>query len=570
MPPFPDYKNMANQHTAQKFNELFDSWTDEQKHEYFAQTSLHYFITQTPIIVDQKPYDLKRHLYLSEIIKDVSPDITYQKAAQMGLSLKQIIECCWLAKYLLPHGILYLIPTKTDVIEFSKKKFDKVIEENPIIYNWIKDVGASSVDTAGLKKIGNSWILFRGMKSSVGLKVQDVDMIVYDEIEEATELAIKLAEKRTDHSEFKWRRRLSVPGDYDYGINKYFQMGDQKYWLLRCRHCNTYTCMEDEFPNCLRDLGDRVIRVCKKCGKELDPNYEKNSWVAKYPDIKDKHSYQISQLWSSLVEPKAILDEYNHTRDMGGFYNNTLGLPYTDVIARLTAEQVLALCGQELMVENDNGPCCMGVDPGKLHYLVIGKRTSEFNFKVIRLGVVHDIEDKNGEEVLSWDVIGKIIKKFNVTCCVIDGRPYPDDARKLANDFPGKVFLYFHSENQRGAALWRDRDWTVNINACEAMDASHSVIREGRVELPRRSSLMETFAKHCHATGRKLEEDEETGDRRYWWKKLGEDHFRRAFNLMVLASEKTGIAVKKRKSRRKNIPADYSYEFQEGMSGYGG
>ncbi len=548
--------------------EQFESFSDEQKHDLLMKASLYYFINRTPVIVDGKPYDLKNHLYLKEILKDVSPDISYQKAAQMGLSLKQIIESIWLCKHLFPHGILYLIPTKTDVIDFSKKKFDQVVDENPIMDSWIKE-NKNSTDTTGLKQIGKSWMLFRGMKSSVGLKVQDVDMIVYDEIEEASPIAIDLAEKRTSHSDFKWRRRLSVPGDYDFGINKYFQEGNQMFWMHRCRHCNTYTCLEDEFPNCLHDTGDRVIKVCKKCGKELDSNFEKNSWVAKYPNIKDKHSYQISQLFSAKVEPKDILQEYLHTRNIGGFYNNTLGLPYTDVVARITVEQILALCSQELMLETDDGPCMMGVDPGKLHYLVIGKRTSEFNMKVIRLGIVHDTEDKNGEAVSGWDVVAKIIKKFNVSCCVIDGRPYPDDARKLAVDFPGKIYLYFHSENQRGAALWRDRDWTVNINACEAMDASHSVLREGRTELPRRSQLVETFAKHCYHTGRKLEEDEDTGDRRYWWKKMGEDHFRRAFNLMVLASEKTGIATKKRKSRRKTTPS-YSYEFQEGASGYGG
>uniref|UniRef100_A0A6M3XHZ6 Putative terminase n=1 Tax=viral metagenome TaxID=1070528 RepID=A0A6M3XHZ6_9ZZZZ len=553
---------------TQNFSEQFESFTDEQKHEFFSQQSLLYFVKQTPVIVDGKPYDFLKHRYMIEILKDVSPDITYQKAAQMGASLKEIIECIWLCKFMFPHGILYLIPTKTDVIDFSKKKFDKVVDENPIMYNWIKDV-RNSVDTTGLKQIGASWMLFRGMKSSVGLKVQDVDMIVYDEIEEASELAIQLAEKRTDHSRFKWRRRLSVPSDYDCGVNKYFQEGDQKYWMHRCSHCNSYTCLEEEFPNCLHDFGGKVIRACHKCGKGLDPNYERNAWVAKYPETKVKHSYQISQLWSDFVNPKDILYEYSNTRNMAGFYNNTLGIPYTDVTARITAEQVLALCSQELMLEDDKGPCMMGVDPGKLHYLVIGKRTSEFNIKIIRLGIVSDIEDRNGEAVASWDVIGKIIKKFNVTCCVIDGRPYIDDSRKLANDFPGKVYLYFHSENQRGQALWRDKDWTVNINACEAMDASHSALREGRTSLPRRSKLIETFAKHCHNTGRKLEEDEDTGDRRYWWKKLGEDHFRRAFNLMVLASEKTGIATKKRKSRKKSLPV-FSYEMQEGVSGYGG
>ena len=38
---------------------------------------------------------------------------------------------------------------------------------------------------------------------------------------------------------------------------------------------------------------------------------------------------------------------------------------------------------------------------------------------------------------------------------------------------------------------------------------------------------------------RKKVEDEETGDIRYQWIKLGADHYRKAFNFMVLAGEKT-------------------------------
>lgn len=542
-----------------EFSEQFNSLSSQEKHDLFLEASFHYFVTKVPVIIDGKPFDLKRHAYQEQILKDLHPDQTYQKAAQMGASLIEIMECLWLARYKFPHGILYLIPTKTDVIDFSKKKFSKVVEENPCFQDWIRDT-----DTTGLKRVGKSFILFRGMKSAVGLKVQDVDMIVYDEIEEASQLAIDLAEKRTDHSNFKWRRRLSVPSDYDVGINSYFQNTDERHWMLKCKACNAWHCLEEEFPEFLHDLGGRVVRSCTKCGKELDPQI--GEWVAKKPQITNMRGYQITQLWSDFVDPGVILHNYTTTKDMAGFYNNTLGIPYTDVSARVTIEQVLALCSQELMLEDDEGPCMMGVDPGKIHYLVIGKKLSETKIKVIRLGIVHDMENSFGEKVSGWDMIGRIVKKFNVSCCVIDGRPFIDDCRGLAEKFAGKIFLYFHSEGQKGISLWRDKDWTVNINACEAMDASHTFLRDGKVEMPRRSQLIETFAKHCHNVGRKLEEDEETGDRRYYWKKLGEDHFRRAFNLMVLASERTGIARKKK--HKKNV--FYQTGYNEQVCGYGG
>jgi hypothetical protein len=45
----------------------------------------------------------------------------------------------------------------------------------------------------------------------------------------------------------------------------------------------------------------------------------------------------------------------------------------------------------------------------------------------------------------------------------------------------------------------------------------------------------QTFAEHLHNTAKRLEEDEETGSKRYTYVKLGPDHFRHAFNYEAMA-----------------------------------
>ena len=57
------------------------------------------------------------------------------------------------------------------------------------------------------------------------------------------------------------------------------------------------------------------------------------------------------------------------------------------------------------------------------------------------------------------------------------------------------------------------------------------------IVLPRECDIVKTFAGHMHNVAKKLEEDEETGSKRYVYVKLGPDHFRHAFNYEAMARQ---------------------------------
>jgi hypothetical protein len=99
------------------------------------------------------------------------------------------------------------------------------------------------------------------------------------------------------------------------------------------------------------------------------------------------------------------------------------------------------------------------------------------------------------------------------------------------------VFLNFYQDRQRGCYKWNERDLTVACNRTESLDASHNQIQQGNIVLPRESDIVREFAKHCHNVAKKLEEDEETGSKRYIYVKLGPDHFRHAFNYECMARQ---------------------------------
>jgi hypothetical protein len=413
-----------------------------------------------------------------------------------------------------------LFPSKSDVTDFSKGRIDPLIQDNPeTIGAWMKDT-----DAANIKRIWNAFLYLRGMKSRVGLKSVPADFVVFDELDEAPPNAVDMAMERMAHSEFREILKLSNPTLPDYGIDKSFQETDQRYWLLKCGSCGEYTCLEDTFPDCLHEIDRRVIRACMKCGGELDPSL--GEWVAKHPNVKDKRGYHYSQLFSQFVDPADILHQFRTTANLTDFYNLKIGVPYVEAQNRLSVQEVLSLCGNDGIASQDPGPCSMGVDQGKDLHVVIGKKDPQKGGRIVHLGVYKD-----------WEELGRLMKVFNVSRCVVDALPETRNARAFALNHPGKIYLCYYSEHQRGSYAWNERETIVSCNRTESLDASHREILDGKIVLPRECGIAREFAEHLHNVAKKLEEDEETGSKRYVYVKLGPDHFRHAFNYEAMARQ---------------------------------
>jgi hypothetical protein len=206
------------------------------------------------------------------------------------------------------------------------------------------------------------------------------------------------------------------------------------------------------------------------------------------------------------------------------FYNLKIGVAYVEATNRLSIQEVLSLCGNDGIASQDSGPCSMGVDQGNDLHVVIGKRHPSKAGKVIHLGIYKD-----------WNELDRLMRNFHVSRCVVDAMPETRNARAFAERFKGKVYLSWYSQHQKGVYKWDEQNMTVSANRTESLDASHNEILMKRIVLPRQTEIVQTFAEHCHNVAKKLEEDEDTGSKRYTYVKLGPDHFRHAFNYEAIA-----------------------------------
>jgi hypothetical protein len=97
--------------------------------------------------------------------------------------------------------------------------------------------------------------------------------------------------------------------------------------------------------------------------------------------------------------------------------------------------------------------------------------------------------------------------------------------------------LNFFVESERGAANFDLDTLTVRVNRTEALDASRAAVREKKVVLPRQLPIVEEFARHMASDAKVLDEDEDTGAKKYRYVKTGTDHFSLAFTYAWMACE---------------------------------
>ena len=111
----------------------------------------------------------------------------------------------------------------------------------------------------------------------------------------------------------------------------------------------------------------------------------------------------------------------------------------------------------------------------------------------------------------------------------------------LGGRFPGRVFVHFYNPHQKGSYRWDEKDYVAQSNRTESLDASHKEIMDEDIILPKQCEMTEEFAKQMSNVAKRLEEDPETGSKRYVYVKLSSgagDHFRHAFNYEAIARQR--------------------------------
>jgi hypothetical protein len=496
-------------------------------------------------------FSFKDHEYQKEPMSSKARRRCYMKATQGGWTEIEVLRSLHaMIMGFHPQGDLYMFPTTDDVQEFSKSRFNPLIVANKTSIGQYVKSGGKGTDTASLKKIGESFLYLRGARLSQKVSDQNesskmrgipVDSVKFDELDLMDESVIAKARGRMGHSRVKEEVYLSnplVPGE---GIDKIFTQSDQRYWWRLCGTCGKYTCAEKFFmedpERCVgKDKDGKGYIACHNCGRPLSVYYKEGAgisfreseWRPDVPSNSDfMHGYQHSQLTSVFNDPLEILDAFRNPPEgnLADVYRLRLGLPYIAAEDRLTKAQVIGCCDKNQPLHRHAGPCAMGVDVGKIKHVVIGLRTGDDQYQIIKVA-----------QLSEWKDIMDLANNFGVKSAVVDIRPYEDSARRFQKEAKFKTFLCEYKENTPHGIVYNDNTGIVAVNRTEIFDATHRMtVTPGMLTIPRYDDAIAEFAKQMCGAYKVLELNKKTGTSVYRYKGKNE-HYRNALNYFKLAA----------------------------------
>ena len=451
---------------------------------------------------DGTPYDFKNHMFMYDVLRELakgSMNVVVYKAAQIGFSTAAILATLWIAKNRM-IDIIYTLPTAADVKDFAGGKINRIVAQNPILKEWVKDH-----DTVEQKTVGNNIVYYRGTFTQKAAMMVSSALNAYDEVDTSDQRVIEQYATRLQASEQKAEWYFSHPSVPGNGVSKHWEKSDQRHWFVKCPKCRQEQYLS--WPESI-DM-ERQVFQCKGCHAELsDDVRRKGRWVAKYKD-RDFVGFWIPLLICPWVSAKEIIKLHNE-KSAEYFTNKVLGLPYVGSGNKPTIEMIEKNLTSEVNLQE--GRIVIGCDTGLTQYYVIGNKKGLFHYG--KSNGYEDIEkflDDWDKAIVVFDAGGDLIKP-----------------RELREKYPGRVFLCHYSVDRKTMQMIRwgkdkeegnanaDRNRMIQMTLDEFMDE----------RIPLQGTMDDWYDYWLHWNNiYRVQEENNLGIMEKKWERSGDDHW---------------------------------------------
>lgn len=487
--------------------------------------------------------EFKKRRFLYDMYNDLTPNQVRLKPPQIGLTVEGVIKSFWVAKKL-GRDIIYTLPTQSDVEDMAGGKINRIVAQNPIFKEWVKDH-----DTVAQKTVGNHIIYYRGTFTQKQAMMVSSGLNIHDEVDASDPDVINQYETRLQAQEDGgWRWYFSHPSLAGHGVDIQWQQSDQKEWYITCDGCKAEQTLS--WPESIDTETEQF--VCKHCRRAL-PDSERITgrwknrdgipWDGTIVGDYTFSGWHVSQLMLYNKSASDILDAFNDPqKDQQYFYNYVLGLPYIGSDDRIEAAVVLRNCVDR--INPRTARTVIGCDTGHgLHYVLMNKDGVFFYEHVTEITATKD----------PYDVIRGHLKKFERSVAVFDQAGDLIGVRKLVQEFPGRIFLCFYNKDRKTVDFieWGENDewWKVRVDRNRMMTLIVEQMRDiGRAVLNGTPEEWAEFASHFSYLYRERilvketrgKDNRELYGAEYVWKRNGPDHFAHAFLYATVALQRWG------------------------------
>lgn len=485
---------------------------------------------------DGKPFEFEKHQFMVDFLDDMNPLQVLLKPPQIGASETEIIKTFFIAK---KYGkdIIYTLPTQSDVYDMVGSKVNRIVAQNPILKEWVKDH-----DTVEQKAVGDNIIHYRGTFTAKAAMMVSSGLNVHDEVDASDLSVITQYENRLQAQEdggMRWY--FSHPSLAGAGVDVYWQKSDKKEWVITCPACNKRQVLT--WPKSVSR--EKEAYVCKACDAVLpDIARIKGTWVRTAEG--EFSGYHVSQLMIWHKTAKDILNSFDDPlKDKQYFHNYVLGLPYMGGDDQITTKQVLANCTDD--TNSTEGRIIIGVDTGlPIHYVLMNKE-GIFYYGKCKASV-------DGSD--PYDDLRKLLRMYPKSVIVSDQGGDLIGIRKLQQEFTGRVFLAYYRKDKKSPETikWGEGDdyGTVTIDRNATIQLMIEQLKDvGRMPLNGQSAEWQEFADHFANMYREkivVKETKDKDDRslygaEYVWKRRGPDHFAHCTLYGIVGMSKYGQAL---------------------------
>lgn len=478
-----------------------------------SDISIHAFLAEHRIKNEKgDPIDFRDHPFLFDIYRDDSPNLVVLKAAQVGMSTCEVIRILWLAAKR-KMDIIYTLPTDEDVRIFVGGKVNRIIAQNAIFKELVKD--KDSVET---KAVGLSQIYFRGTWSPKAAIMVTSDFLVHDEKDSSRQDVVDAYEARLQHSKHKWKHVFSHPSVPGHGVDVEWALSDQKYWFVPCGVCGKEQFLE--WPDSVDPV--KKTFACKFCRAELGDR-RKGRWVQKYKNRKWS-GYLVNLLMCPWVTAAEILDK--HERMPAEFFHNkVLGLPYEGDDNTMPRHVLQRCVTQEA---NPMGNVVIGSDSGLWKHWVAGNSKGIF------------AHGKTGD----WADVEALLRRFPRSVAILDALPDLTAPRDLRAKYPGRVYLGNFTLDRKTMQIARwgkgKEEGSLLIDRHRSIQQLVDEFHQGKIRLNGEAAYWEAYMDHWQNIYRVKELDSMERPVFLWKKKNTEDHWVMATTLFRVGLARFG------------------------------
>lgn len=378
------------------------------------------------------PMEFKDHKFLIDIINDMSPLQCVLKAPQVGMTTTEIIKSFYVAKKL-GKAIIYTLPTDADIKDMAGGKVNRIVAQNPILSDWVKDH-----DSVEQKAVGESIIYYRGTWTQKAAMMVSSDLNIHDEVDASNADVITQYETRLMAKADGMRWYFSHPSIAGHGVDIYWQQSDKKEWVIRCPGCSKQQILT--FPESINF--EKQCYECKYCRLEMsDDTRRKGTWLPTAQGIFS--GYHVSQMMCPWISAVKIIEAKNDPKkNEQYFYNYVLGLPYVGSENKISSDTVLKNVVPEVNLQGDR--IIIGVDTGlPIHFTCMNKQ-----------GVFHYGQCKPPSATYDpYSELESLLRRWPTSIIIADQGGDLIGIRKLQAQYPGRVYLVWYRKDRKSKEM---------------------------------------------------------------------------------------------------------------------